>query len=162
MKLFAVIGLGQFGRYTAKTLFENGADVLAIGRDEKRVEAAKDEVGQVICGDATNLDTLRAIGFAKADTAVIALGEADLQASILACAILSDLGVGSIIVRASNAYYGRIVSRVGATKIIYPEQQMGIQLAHTILTVGIVEQVLLRSGQTLSYIKAASSLFERS
>ena len=83
MKLFVIIGLGQFGRHTAMTLYESGGDVIAIDADQDRVELVKNDVGQAICLDATDMDSLRTVGVGKADTAVIALGEDDREASII-------------------------------------------------------------------------------
>jgi trk system potassium uptake protein TrkA len=153
VKLFVIIGLGQFGRHTARTLYSGGGDVIAIDKDEGRVERIKDEVGQAICADATDIDVLRTIGVAKADTAVVALGENDLEASIMACMALSDLGVGRLIVRSATQLHGRILTRVGATRVIYPEKQMGEQLALSILASGVLEQTTLSTGQTVAHIR---------
>lgn len=158
MKQFVIIGLGQFGRHTAKTLYSSGADVIAIDKNESRVERVKDEVGQAICADATDLDVLRTIGVAKADTAVVALGEIDLEAGIMVCMALSDLGVSRIIVRSATELHGRILSRIGATRVIYPEKQMGEQLAMSILASGVLEQTTLSTGQTVAHIKPRRDL----
>ncbi len=152
MKLFVVVGLGQFGFHTAKEIYAGGGDVLAIDADEKRVADAKDLVGQAVCMNGADLNALRAVGANKADTAVVALGEEDLEGSILACTALSDLGVGRIIARAASAMQGRILSRVGATRVVYPEKQMGEEIARSILVSGVLEQVTLSTGQTVAHI----------
>jgi trk system potassium uptake protein TrkA len=152
LKLFVVIGLGQFGRSAASALFAGGGDVIAIDQDEERVQLIKNEVGQAICADATNIDVLRDIGVAKADTAVLALGEENLEESILCCTAVHDLGVGRIIVRAATELHGRILMRVGATRIIYPEKQMGEQLAQSIISASVLDQVTLSTGQTVAHI----------
>ncbi len=153
MRLFVVIGLGQFGRHTASTLYDAGADVVAIDGDENRVERVKDEVGQAICLDATDVDALRSVGVNKADTAIVALGEDDLEASIICCSALSDLGVGRIIVRSASEEHGRILSRVGASRVVYPEKQMGEQLAKSLIIAGVLDHVVLPTGQTVAYIR---------
>ena len=158
MKQFVVVGLGQFGRHTAKTLYGAGADVIAIDKSEDRVELVKDEVGQAICADGRDIDVLRTIGVAKVDTAVIALGEIDLEASIMVCTALTDLGVARIIVRSATELHGRILSRVGATRVIYPEKQVGEQLALSILSAGVLEQTNLSTGQTVAHIKPRRDL----
>lgn len=158
MKLFVVIGLGQFGRHTAKTLYAGGGDVLAIDKNEPRVERIKDEVGQAVCADATDVDILRSVGAHKADTAILALGEEDLEASVLACTALSELGIGRLIVRAATELHGRILTRIGATKVIYPEKQMGEQLAYSILATGVLEQVTLSTGQIVAHIRPKQDL----
>lgn len=158
MKQFVIIGLGQFGRHTAKTLYSGGGDVIAIDKDESRVERVKDEVGQAICADATDINVLRTIGVAKADTAVVALGETDLEASIMTCMALNDLGVGRMIVRSATELHGRILARIGATRVIYPEKQMGEQLALSILASGVLEQTTLSTGQTVAHIRPRRDL----
>ena len=162
MRLFVVVGLGQFGRHTASTLYEGGGDVIAIDSDENRVEMVKDDVGQAICMDATDADALRSVGAGKADTAIIALGEEDLEASIICCTALSDLGVGRIIVRSVSEDHGRILSRVGATRIIYPEKQMGEQLAKSLIASGVLDQVTLSTGQVVAHIRPRHDLVGRS
>jgi trk system potassium uptake protein TrkA len=158
LKQFVIIGLGQFGRHTAKTLYGSGAEVIAIDKNESRVERVKDEVGQAICADATDIDVLRTIGVAKADTAVVALGEVDLEASIMACMALNDLGVSRIVVRSATELHGRILSRIGATRVIFPEKQMGEQLALSILASGVMEQTTLSTGQTVAHIRPRRDL----
>jgi trk system potassium uptake protein TrkA len=156
--LFVVLGLGQFGRHTAKTLYANGGDVIAIDADEARVEIIKDEVGQAICMNVTDVDALQSIGVGKADTAVVALGEEDLEASIICCSALSDMGVGRIIVRAASEEQGRILSRVGATRVIYPEMQMGEQLARSLIATGVIDQITLSTGQIVANIRPSHDI----
>ncbi len=158
MKLFVVVGLGQFGRHTATTLYDGGGDVIALDVDQGRVEMVKDQVGQAICLDATDLDSLRAVGVGKADTAIVALGENDLEASIICCTALSDLGVGRIIVRSAFEHHGRILSRVGATRIVYPEKQMGEQLAKSLIASGVLDQVTLPTGQIVAHVRPREDL----
>jgi trk system potassium uptake protein TrkA len=158
MRLFVVIGLGQFGRHTATTLYAGGADVIAIDKDEALVETIKDDVGQAMCVDATDLDSLRSIGAGKADTVIIALGEDDLESSIICCTAISDLGVGQIIVRSTSEQHGRILSRVGASRVIYPEKQMGEQLAKSLLSSGVLDQVTLSTGQVVAHIRPRHDL----
>lgn len=158
MKLFAVIGLGQFGRSVALTLTEGGGQVLAIDQDEKRVESVKEIVGQAVCMNAADEDALRAVGAHKALAAVVALGEDDLEASVLTCAALSDLGLGQIVVRAGNELQGTILKRVGATKVVFPEMEMGNHLAKGILMSGVIDQVTLSTGQTVAQILPTQEL----
>jgi trk system potassium uptake protein TrkA len=158
LRLFVVLGLGQFGRHTAKTLYANGGDVIAIDADEARVEIIKDEVGQAICMNVTDVDALQSIGVGKADTAVVALGEEDLEASIICCSALSDMGVGRIIVRAASEEQGRILSRVGATRVIYPEMQMGEQLARSLIATGVIDQITLSTGQIVANIRPSHDI----
>lgn len=153
-----VIGLGQFGRSTASVLYEGGGDVIAIDADQNRVELVKNNVGQAICLDATDIDALRTVGAGRADTAIVALGEDDLEASVICCAALSDLGVGRIIVRSASEHHSRILSRVGATRVIYPEKQMGEQLAKSLIASGVLDQVTLSTGQVVANVRPREDL----
>lgn len=162
MRLFVVLGLGQFGRHTAKTLYANGGDVIAIDADENRVEIIKDEVGQAICMNVTDIDALQSIGVGRADTAIVALGEDDLEASIICCSFLSDMGVGRIIVRAASEEQGRILSRIGASRVIYPEMQMGEQLARSLLATGVIDQVTISTGQIVANVRPRHDMVGKS
>ena len=161
MKLFVVVGLGQFGFHTAKEIYAGGGDVLAIDADEKRVAEAKDLVGQAVCMNGADLNALRAVGANKADTAVVALGEEDLEGSILSCTALSDLGVGRIIARAASAMQGRILSRVGATRVVYPEKQMGERNCALYFSVGCLRtsDLVNRSNGCSFYLKRSLPAF---
>lgn len=140
------------------SLQSGGGDVLAIDKDERRVDTVKEHVAQAVCMDASDIDALRAVGAHKAQTAVVALGEMDLENSVLTCAALSDLGVGQIIVRAANDMQGRILTRVGATKVVYPEKQMGQHIAKSILMSGVIDQVTLSTGQTVAQVRPRRDL----
>lgn len=161
MKVFVVIGLGQFGKHVALSLQDGGGEVLAIDQDERRVESIKDDVHQAVCMNATDLEALRAVGAAKAQTAVVAVGENDLEAGVVACAALSDLGVAHIIVRAANELQARILERVGATEVVYPERQMGEHIARSILMSGVIEQVTLSTGQMVAQVRMRRDLVGR-
>lgn len=155
MKLFVVMGLGQFGRHTAMTLYESGSDVLAMDEDAARVERIKNHVGQAVCMDATDPAALDAMQVGQADAAVVAFGEVQLEASILACAALRDLGVPKVVVRSSAETHGRILKRVGAHHVVYPEKQMGRQLAGSLLVDSMLEETTLPTGQVVAEVPLA-------
>ncbi len=150
MKLFVVMGLSQLGFHTAVTLYEGGADVLAVDKDEARVEAIKDRVGQAVCFDATDPQALRSMGVEKASAAVVAFGENQLEASVLACAALYDLGVKKVVVRSTTHICGQILQRVGASNVVYPEQQAGQELARSLLIDSALEETVLPTGQVVA------------
>ena len=158
MKHFLVTGLGQFGNHVASTLHEGGGDVLAVDQNPRRVEKVKEYVSQAVCMDSTDIEALRALGVNRVQTAVIALGEEDLEASVLTCVALSDLGVGRIVVRAANELQGRILNRVGATKIVYPEKEMGRHIGNSLLMSGVIDQVTLSTGQVVAQVLAKRDL----
>ncbi|MEM7403133.1 MAG: TrkA family potassium uptake protein [Myxococcota bacterium] len=157
MKLFVVMGLGQFGYHTAMTLYEAGSDVLAIDKDPSRVELIKDSVGQAVCMDATQTAALESMQVGKANAAVIAFGEVQLEASILACVALRDLAVQKVVARSSTPIHGRILKHVGAHHVIYPEKQIGKELARSLLVNSVLEETILPTGQVVANIPLATA-----
>jgi trk system potassium uptake protein TrkA len=128
MKQFAVIGLGNFGHYLATHLYEKGHEVLAIDRDPNQIQAVKDRVSQAVVGDATDRETLEALGIQEMDAAVVCIGS-EMNHSILAVLCLKDMGVKRVLAKAMNEAHGRILEKVGAAEILFPEKDLAISLA---------------------------------
>ena len=127
----AVIGLGRFGTAVAETLLKAGHDVLVIDSDEKRVQLLADEMPHVIQADTTDPDALRQIGLADFQRVVVAIGS-DVEASVLTVMGLTDLGIPQIWAKAVHQTHGRILERVGAHNVVYPEERMGRQVARLV------------------------------
>jgi len=151
MKQFAVIGLGKFGMKVAHTLTEKGGQVLAVDEDIRKVEEVKDHVAQAVCLDSTDEDAMRAAGLEDVDAAIVGAGE-NLEFSILATAILKKLGVPNIVARAVSDLHAQILERVGATRVIMVEEQMGEQVARSIIAPEIHEQFALATGHSLAEV----------
>jgi trk/ktr system potassium uptake protein len=151
MKQFAVIGLGKFGMKVALTLTEKGGQVLAVDEDIRKVEEIKDHVAQAVCLDSTDEDAMRAAGLEDVDAAVVGAGE-NLELSVLATAILKKLGVPHIVARAVSDLHAQILERVGATRVINVEEQMGEQVARSIIAPEIHEQFALATGHSLAEV----------
>jgi len=151
MKQFAVIGLGKFGMKVALTLTEKGGQVLAVDEDIRKVEEVKDHVAQAVCLDSTDEDAMRAAGLEDVDAAIVGAGE-NLEFSILATAILKKLGVPNIVARAVSDLHAQILERVGATRDIMVEEQMGEQVARSIIAPEIHEQFALATGHSLAEV----------
>ncbi len=126
-----VIGLGRFGRSLAGELLRGGHEVMGIDLDERLVQAASGELTVVVQADATDETVLRQLGVADVQHAVVAIGDA-VQASILATAALSDLGVPDIWGKAQTEQHARILDRVGAHHVVFPERDMGVRVAHRV------------------------------
>lgn len=139
-KVFGVIGLGRFGFNVAKTLAEGGAEVIACDRDEERVRQIADIVHQAFILDATDEKALKESGIANADVVVVSIGE-NIEASILVVVQLMELGVKEIIAKAVNPLHGRILERLGISRVIHPERDMAIRLAHSLLVGGFIEEI---------------------
>jgi trk system potassium uptake protein TrkA len=126
-----LIGLGRFGSAVGTTLERMGHEVLGIDVDRALVEDNKDRLTQVVEGDATDIDTLRAVGAGDFDSAVVGIGT-DIEASVLVVLALSDLGVPNIWAKATNDRHGRILERTGAHHVVFPEQEMGYRVARLV------------------------------
>ncbi len=151
MKQFAVIGLGKFGMKVALTLAEKGGQVLAVDEDIRKVEEIKDLVAQAVCLDSTDEDAMRAAGLEDVDAAIVGAGE-NLELSILTTAILKKLGVPHVVARAVSDLHAQILERVGATRVINVEEQMGEQVARSIIAPEIHEQFALATGHSLAEV----------
>ncbi|KUK99654.1 MAG: TrkA-N domain protein [Synergistales bacterium 54_9] len=123
-----IVGLGRFGQALCKSLVEQGNQVIAVDRSRQLVEEMADIVDISVQADATDAEALEKVGAKEADVAVIAIG-GNIEASILATTILKDLGVPEVVARAQNNIHARVLARVGATRVVFPEKDMGERLA---------------------------------
>lgn len=128
MKRFAVIGLGNFGFYAAKALFEDGNEVAAIDTDTARVQAIAPHATEAIVLDATDKESLKALGLESMDGVIVSTGT-KISISILVCLHLQEIGVKKILAKAIDDDHGKILKRVGATGIIHPERDMAIRVS---------------------------------
>ena len=135
-----VIGLGRFGAATAGQLQRQGREVLAVDTDEGLVQKWAERVTHAVQADARNIEALRQIGAHEFAVAVVAVGTS-LESSVLVTANLSDLKVPQIWAKAMSATHGKILGRIGAHHVIYPEREAGERIAH------------LLSGRMLDFIQ---------
>jgi len=126
---FCIIGIGRFGLQLAKSLTENGMDVLAIDKDEERVELVKDKVTQAVVMDMIDEESLHAMGIEEMDTVIIAIGKNFAHSVLLTRILKRNIGTDRIIVRSIGDIQRDILELVGADQIILPEQEAAIQLA---------------------------------
>ena len=129
-KQVVVVGLGRFGSSVARELYQTGHDVLAIDLEERNVQEILGMVTYAVRADATNETLLADLGVSNFDVGIVAIGS-DMQASIVVTVLLKGQGIPFIIARAISEVHGSTMERVGADKIVYPEQEMGRRLAHT-------------------------------
>lgn len=158
MKVHVVVGLGQFGEHVALRLAQAGHEVIAVDSDMERVEALKDSVARAVRADCTSETAMRAVGAPEADSAVIALGEQDFEAAVLGTAVLRSLGIGTVIARASGLQRGKILTLAGATRVVYPEAEMGEQVAALLLHRSISSAARLPSGFGLAELRAPAAV----
>ncbi len=144
---FFVAGLGRFGVSVATTLEKMGYDVMAMDSDEEVVQDLSDTLGYVVCADCSDEKNLAAIGAGNADVAVVSIG--DLSASLMTTLLLKELGVKKIVVKALNELHGKMLQKIGADKIIYSEKEMGVRVAHNLISPGIVDYIEMENNITI-------------
>lgn len=139
---FAVIGLGRFGRATAATLVEMGQDVIGIDSNEERVRELSDTLLHAAQLDATDVRALRAAGIQNVDVAVISIGE-NVESSVLVVMLVKELGIKTIIAKATTPLHGRILEKLGVTRAIFPEREMAERLAHSLVVPNVLDFIEL-------------------
>ncbi len=131
MKSFCIIGLGRFGQTLAKALVRNGHEVVIVDEDEESINALADYVSDAVIGDPTNEAVLRQAGAADADCVVISISN-NLNDCIITTLLLKDMGAKKVVVRANSDLEWRVLEKVGADMVVFPERQMGEKLAYTL------------------------------
>ncbi|MGE5454295.1 MAG: potassium channel family protein [Methylocystaceae bacterium] len=139
-KMVCVIGLGRFGRSVSTTLTHLGHEVLGIDINEALVDRVKDQITQAMVADAREERVLEAVGIGNFDTAIVAIGD-DIQASILVTLMLKERGVKRVIAKAVTEVHGKVLEKVGADQVVYPEREMGEKIAHFIDSSNILNYI---------------------
>ncbi|MDP3387977.1 MAG: TrkA family potassium uptake protein [Eubacteriales bacterium] len=140
MKQFVVIGCGRFGSSVAKTLCKLGYDVLAIDKDPDKVQEIAEYVTHAVQADANDENALRTIGIRNFDVAVVTIGS-DIQASIMGTLLVQELGIKKVIAKAQNELHAKVLYKIGAHKVIFPERDMGIRVAHNLVSSNILDVI---------------------
>lgn len=143
-KQYVVIGLGRFGSSVAKTLYSLGNEVLAIDIDENKVQAISDYVTYAVEVDAVEEANLKALGIGNFEVAVIAIGE-DIKASIMATLLVKELGTKYVIAKANDELHSKVLYKIGADKVVFPERDMGVKVAHYVSSSNILDFIELSS-----------------
>ena len=138
-KQVCVIGLGRFGATVARELYQAGHDVLAIDIDEAKIQDMLGHVTYAVRADASSETVLKELDVADFDVAVVALGNDNIQASILVTSLLKSLGLSFIIARAADELHGDILERIGADKVVHPEMESARRAAHVGFDSGVVD-----------------------
>ena len=148
---FAVIGLGRLGIAMVGTLDSLGHDVLAIDLKEDLIQTLADDLPNVhlVAADATDEDVLHGLNLQDFDAAAVVIGENHIEAGILATANLKELGVSTIVARATSKLHARVLERVGADRVIQPEREMGEQVARVLASPAVLDYVDLGEDEAL-------------
>ncbi|MGI6167649.1 MAG: potassium channel family protein [Eubacteriales bacterium] len=138
MKSFCVIGLGKFGQSLAETLSKSGCQVMIIDTDADKVTAMADIVTNAVIGDPTNESVLRAAGITDYECAIVCL-TSNINANVLLTIMLKELGVKKVVARALNEGHRKVLERIGADLIVFPEQDMGEKLGYMLTKDNVTE-----------------------
>ena len=141
-KQFGVIGLGRFGSAMASTLSELGHDVIGVDGDESRVARMADVITHALQLDATDEKALRAAGIQDVDVAVVSIGE-NIESSLLVVMQVRELGVKTIVAKAVTPLHGRILEKLGVSRVIFPEREMAIRIAHSLVMPNVIDYIEL-------------------
>ena len=148
-KQFLVLGLGRFGASLAKTLCDLGQEVLAVDADEELVNNIAPYVTQAMQLDATDETLLASLGVKNFDAAIVSIGQ-NTRDSILVCVLLKELGVPYLVAKANDDLHAKVLRKIGADRVIFPERDMGARLARSIITPNVLELMNL-SDDSVSY-----------
>ena len=141
-KNYAVLGLGRYGRAVAEELVNNGAKVLAVDIDQNKVNSAIETIPVCKCADITEPEAIKRLGISNVDVVIVAIAN-NLEASVMAVTLCKEAGVETVIVKCGNEMHQKILRRIGADKVIFPEKESGTRLARNLLTAGFSEMIEL-------------------
>lgn len=149
---YAVFGLGRYGLAVARELVAGGAEVLAIDQSESIVNSLTAEIPLCKCADVTDGDVLRQLDIGSFDTVIIAMA-GSLEATVMATMLCKELGVKTVIVKCANEMHQKILSRVGADQVVFPETESGVRMAKNLLSAGFVD--LLEISRDVSMVEVS-------
>jgi len=160
VRTFAIIGLSSFGYFLTKSLSEMGFDVMVIDSNEAKIDQVKSFVQKAILANATDRKVLERLDIKDVDVAVVSLGE-PIDASILVTHYLRELGVKEIIAKATSEDHGKVLWKVGATRVIFPERDIAERLAQSLATTNILDYIPLVEGYSIVELAPPSSFVGR-
>lgn len=160
MKQFIVLGLGRFGSAVATTLAEMGYEVLGVDTDVERVNGLKNKITEVVQADISDEKVLTELGAKNFDAAIVGVGS-NLESSILTTIILKEMGVKYIIAKAQNNFHAKVLEKIGVDKIVFPERDMGIRIARSLITPNIKDYIELEPDYSVIEIEAPSDFEDK-
>ena len=151
-KQYIVVGLGRFGRAIAETLCQDGAEVLGVDQRMDVVERLRDELTQTIQMDAMDRDALETLGVQDFDIVFVTMGS-DIRASGTIVLLLKELGARHIIAKAHDEFHGRMLEKLGADQVLFPERDMGRRVAHSLVSGNVIEFMELSTQYSMAEIR---------
>lgn len=152
-----VAGLGRFGFSLATTLASDGHDVLALDKEEDRVQAIASQITHAVQADTTNEAILKELGVNSFDIAIVAMGS-EIKNSVLSTILFKKMGVPHVIARANDELHGSILEKIGADSVVYPERETGIRIAQGITLTCVSDYMGIASGYGIAKIRAPRNL----
>ena len=162
MKQIAILGLGRFGRALARTLVEMGHDVMGVDANEAVVEKMAPVLTNCVQADVMDEQTLLSLGVTNFDIVVVGIGNSDMQASIFTTLMLKEMGVEHVVCKVSSNKHARILLKLGADRVVYPERDMGMRFAHSIAQSDVLEFIELSEEYSMMEINAPKYLIGKS
>ena len=141
-KTYAVFGLGRYGRAVARELVDNGREVIAIDDDQNIVNDAAAYLPICKCANVTDAEVISQLGIAEIDTVIICMA-GNLEASVMAVTLCKEAGVKTVIAKCANEMHQKILLKVGADKVVFPENESGVRLAKNLLSSGFIDMISL-------------------
>ena len=151
-KQFIVVGLGRFGRAIAETLCQDGEEVLGVDRRMDLVEDMRDVLTHTVQLDAMDRDALSALGVQDFDVAFVTMGS-DIRASGTIVLLLKELGAKRVIAKAQDEFHGRMLEKLGADEVLFPERDMGRRIAHNLVSGNIIDYLELSPDYSLAEVR---------
>lgn len=142
MKQFGVIGLGRFGYSVATSLYDMGYDVLAVDVDEQIVQAISDRVTHAVQADATDEYIIKSLGIRNLDVVIVTIGS-NIQASIMVTMLVKEMGVKFVVSKAQSDLHAKVLYKVGADRVVFPERDMGIRVARNLTSSKVLDYIEL-------------------
>ncbi len=143
-KEFVVFGLGRFGRSVAATLADSGCEVMVVDSDADKVHDLAETVTYAVTADVTDEEALEALGIRNFDGAIIGIGE-DMEASIMVTILVKEMGIPYVLAKAQSDIHARVLRRVGADAVVFPEKETGMRIAHNLMMGNFFDAVELSS-----------------
>jgi len=143
-KQYVVIGCGRFGQSVAIKLAELGCEVMVVDDNEEIIQNMANKVTYAVQADATDENTIKALGIRNFDVAVVTIGS-NIQSSILVTLLVKELGVKHIIAKAQNPAHAKVLYKIGANRVVFPEKEMGIKIAKSLVSGNVLDLIDLSS-----------------
>ncbi len=141
-KTYGVFGLGRYGLAVARELVENGMEVIAVDVEQKIVNDVSAYLPVCKCADVTDAEVISRLGIGNIDTVIVSMAS-NLEASVMAVTLCKEAGVKKVIAKCANEIHQKILERVGADKVVFPENESGIRLAKNLLSSGFIDMISL-------------------